>query len=55
MTNKPGVVQILAPIIDNNYNAEEDGARALNQVAALYKNEKVVNVLIPFECKNILK
>ena len=49
MTNNPGVVQILVPIIDN-YNAQEnDGARTLNQVAALFKNEEVVNVLIPFE------
>ena len=48
MTNNPGVVQILVPIIDN-YNAQEDdGDRTLNQVAALFKNEEVVNVLIPF-------
>ena len=49
MTNNPGVVQILVPIIDN-YNAQEDdGDRTLNQVAALFKNEEVVSVLIPFE------
>ena len=45
MTNNPGVVQILVPIIDN-YNAQEDdGDRTLNQVAALFKNEEVVNTL----------
>ena len=48
MTNNPGVVQILVTIIDN-YNAQEDnGDRTLNQVAALFKNEEVINVLIPF-------
>lgn len=50
MTNKPGVVQILVPIIDNfnDHDQEDNGDRTLNQVAALFKNEDVVNALIPF-------
>jgi len=48
MTNNPGVVQILVPIIDNYNDQEDNGARTLNQVAALFKNEEVINVLIPF-------